>query len=717
MRAILCPISAAELNDLYTNQKLTDQDIVTRLGQGATLKRVRAWRKRFGIETLPRWSRNEIPPIEGKLRSMLVGSMLGDGRLVRRTHATHYTECHAANQEAYLRWKADLWGPWVLPDAVKPVVWETGGQSYDGFRFNTVAHADLNPWQDLFYKGRKGWKRLLPDVVDLVDEFALTIWYLDDGHAGWWPGISFGADEPSRQVAWAIFEKFGLKPRWQLSSGKTGTFHMEREDTAHRFIELVTQHVPKCMNSKLADFGFQGPQYQVRQRLTRELLLDGVSKEIPLRHMSRDLGVSVTAIKSALDRHEIEYATHVGRPKGKKVWLSQPLAPVTPSPQLAEREVERMSRLVRGGLTTSQIADILQVSRSTVLLRLKEADVQLKTGPKTSLTVEASESLLGSKYPDTGLWKGLGEVEQESWTADILEVLLKTEFPFPVPFDSEGAEKELARVKKSQVGITSWSPVGLRVCNSLFPNRFRALYKSRVSAWEGWHDEKHLRRAINFQLRVGDPVVPRRVLRALTANCRTPSVFRPVVAKYIYETYCPAGGRVWDPCSGYGGRLLGALAAGVRYVASEIEPETVQGNLRLAELLGMSDQVEVHEARAEGFDPGPVDLVFTSPPYYNVELYGQAVGQSSLQNPTFEGWVESFLVPVIQRAWDRLPVGGALVLNLTDVKEGRKVYPLVERTVQEAVGIGFTHEDTLAMPLASLNRRKGASEPMLVFRR
>lgn len=81
MRAIPCPIAEEELADLYTVQKLTDQKIADHIGQGATVKRVRSWRRRFGIATMLNALRRDVTPIEGTLKSLLIGSMLGDGRL------------------------------------------------------------------------------------------------------------------------------------------------------------------------------------------------------------------------------------------------------------------------------------------------------------------------------------------------------------------------------------------------------------------------------------------------------------------------------------------------------------------------------------------------------------------------------------------------------------------------------------------------------------
>lgn len=323
MRAIPCPIPSHELDHLYTIEKLTDDEIAERLGNGATLKRVRSWRTRFGIETIPRWSRHDVPALEGRLRSLLVGSMLGDGRLVYRTHATHYTERHEDDQRAYLEWKLAQWGSWVRT-VPKPNDKVEGGKVYRTWRFNTVAHASLNEWQALFYERRdRGWKRLLPAVVDLVDDFALAVWYLDDGGAAWWPYITFGADVKSREVAWAIFEKFGLKPRWQFvkqgdQGRETGAFHMEREDTAERFLELVRPHVPECMSYKLR-FGYDtGRNNIVKGKLTKEVLAELAAEGVPIRRMAKLLGVGGATIDRHLRKHGIEHLRVRGNPLHRK---------------------------------------------------------------------------------------------------------------------------------------------------------------------------------------------------------------------------------------------------------------------------------------------------------------------------------------------------------------------------------------------------------------
>jgi hypothetical protein len=310
MKAIPCPVSPEELRQLYVEQKLTDDMIASQLGE--TVKRVRSWRRRFGIETILRATRNEVPPIEGRLRSVLIGSMLGDGRLSRTENASRYQENHADDQKDYLAWKVEEWGSWVSTE-MKPVVWKKPEGDFHGWRFHTVSHPSLNEWHALFYD-RVGPKRLSREVLPLVDELALAIWFMDDGSAGWWPCITFGMDVASQGMAMAIFDRFGFKPRWDLMKGNTGNFIFEGEDQAHRFIDIVSPHMPECMLHKL-DFKFQGDHYQIRQVLTEEVLRDMASRGVPIKRMAQELGQSPTTIDRHLKSYGIHHPRTIGRPR------------------------------------------------------------------------------------------------------------------------------------------------------------------------------------------------------------------------------------------------------------------------------------------------------------------------------------------------------------------------------------------------------------------
>jgi len=371
---------------------------------------------------------------------------------------------------------------------------------------------------------------------------------------------------------------------------------------------------------------------------------------------------------------------------------------------------EKAADLYQHGMSVAKIADLFDVGQSTVARRLQKAGVCRcqRPGPKGS--DQGSAETLLSAY-DPSQWASLSTPQQEVWVEEVYQIMRDLLFPTPSKLKGEQAQVQFLKIQSAEMTLQDGvihpnRRAGLNLCTSYFPNRYRARSKKQPSAFEAWHDEKLLKRAIRFQLKVGDPVLPHRVLKAVTMNCRTPTVFRPTTARFIYERYCPPGGKVWDPCAGYGGRLLGALAAGVHYTGTDVDAETIAGNQHLLDVLG-KEAVLVQTA-AETFDPPDVDVVFTSPPYFHQERYAGGQGQSWRQYQGLDEWLEGFLRKVLRGAAAHSP---CVILNVADVSG----VPLVEHTKRIAQEEGLRLQETLWMPLAALNRKR-PKEPVLVFR-
>jgi hypothetical protein len=151
----------------------------------------------------------------------------------------------------------------------------------------------------------------------------------------------------------------------------------------------------------------------------------------------------------------------------------------------------------------------------------------------------------------------------------------------------------------------------------------------------------------------------------------------------------------------------------VHYVGTDVDPETIEGNKALAAFLGK--EVSLTLCPAQEFTPPPVDMVFTSPPYFSKERYSHETGQS-WKLGGFKDWVEGFLRPLCSRAYEALPSGGIFALNITDVRIKGEVFPLVEVSKNAAVDAGFSLSEVLQMPLAKLNRAH-PEEPILIFKK
>jgi hypothetical protein len=223
------------------------------------------------------------------------------------------------------------------------------------------------------------------------------------------------------------------------------------------------------------------------------------------------------------------------------------------------------------------------------------------------------------------------------------------------------------------------------VC-SLFQekNMFSCVHKAtKKSLVQAFNDPFLIRRAALAKVKKAETITTASILHTLRRYIKAPSNMPPSLAKYVVDRYSPPGGVVVDPCAGFGGRMLGALAGQkkVTYVGNDASPAVIESNRALASKLSLvvgnvEGRAVLHVGAAEKWEEWPeCSLVFTSPPYYNTELYNGGE-QSWLTYKTYAEWREGFLSAVILKAKDRLLVGGHLALVVRDVIQGRSMYPL-----------------------------------------
>eukprot|EP00667_Euglena_gracilis_P013035 EG_transcript_13423 len=132
------------------------------------------------------------------------------------------------------------------------------------------------------------------------------------------------------------------------------------------------------------------------------------------------------------------------------------------------------------------------------------------------------------------------------------------------------------------------------------------------------------------------------------------------------------GRRVLDFSSGWGDRLVAAIASGVeRYVGVDPNPDLQPGYRAIIQQLaddpGRYTMVQAPFQTAL-LPPGETfNLVFTSPPYFNFELYSNPVEQSAREDTDLTDWLEHFLFPALQKAWAVLEDGGHMAIHIVDI--------------------------------------------------
>jgi hypothetical protein len=124
------------------------------------------------------------------------------------------------------------------------------------------------------------------------------------------------------------------------------------------------------------------------------------------------------------------------------------------------------------------------------------------------------------------------------------------------------------------------------------------------------------------------------------------TMYRPTLAKIICDRYNPVV--VLDPCAGWGGRMLGSVASGCHYIGIEPCVETYNNLVAMANFLGITNKVTLHNCGAEDITISGTGLLLTSPPYFDLELYDNSISQSVVKYSTYTSWSASFLRSIVR---------------------------------------------------------------------
>jgi hypothetical protein len=166
-------------------------------------------------------------------------------------------------------------------------------------------------------------------------------------------------------------------------------------------------------------------------------------------------------------------------------------------------------------------------------------------------------------------------------------------------------------------------------------------------------------------------------------------------------------GQKWlDISSGWGDRLLVAMALGIEYTGFDPNTELEKGHSEMIKDFGDAKQHRVYYQPFESAElqNNTYDFCFTSTPYFKLELYTNLPGQSVDSFNTFDSWMKNFLFVSISKAWNALKSGGHLMLHLGDTKEYKMAEPanLYIKSFPDAIWegvIGLAGENAYRRPV------------------
>lgn len=317
---------------------------------------------------------------------------------------------------------------------------------------------------------------------------------------------------------------------------------------------------------------------------------------------------------------------------------------------------------------------------------------------------------------------------QDRMVAEVLQIYRDVDV-FPIQYYSDmGVINEIEKcisypAKFDGDTVSCGAGVGTTLCNYLFPNIFDTPSKHDLdkkgaeTLYAKFHNDEYLGRAIRFCFSYKDGCpTPTNVMGGLRLVGSAPTNFRPMNAKAVYERFCPEGGTIYDFCCGFGGRMLGALSSrkNFKYVGTDPNVETMYHLHQLGELIesttGRENSYELHCCGSEEFrgKPNSIDFAFSSPPYFDLEVYSDDPTQCYNKFPELNQWLEGYVRATIKNIFYMLKPGSCYAVNIADFKVGSNgVCAYVDEWIRLSTEEGMPLFDTVYLGVTA---RAGSKE-------
>ena len=199
-----------------------------------------------------------------------------------------------------------------------------------------------------------------------------------------------------------------------------------------------------------------------------------------------------------------------------------------------------------------------------------------------------------------------------------------------------------------------------------------------------WKTEKFMTTLMGAAYTLKFPKIDKGTLRTMLGLRKyICSQFKPNAAKALYDYFDVKN--VLDFSAGWGDRLAGFYASLNTELYVGLDPRVENHPIyhkqaqyydKLLTMFEKQKKVFFHDSPAEDFDYSEYndtfDIVFTSPPYFNVERYSYDDTQSWVRYKSIGDWNKDFLHKAIEKMWPSIRSGGKLCINISDVNASSK---------------------------------------------
>ena len=238
---------------------------------------------------------------------------------------------------------------------------------------------------------------------------------------------------------------------------------------------------------------------------------------------------------------------------------------------------------------------------------------------------------------DTHLWFALGAPDGRDWEREYSWLDL-SESLADLRSGLEGQARQWADIDVTNAGSRQISWLARSAVWETF-------YARESQMWEA--DEVHHRKWGRLRARLLAnrlhylgrlPESALEVVRglAISGEIRSYSTFVNTAMTTVLDQYKPTS--LYDPCSGWGERMLTCAQRGVTYTGTDISEAVVQAHKSLIDCLGLTHaDVALGDSATRDMRGGSHEMVLTCPPYGSTEVYTEN-GAENLDDEAFLEW-------------------------------------------------------------------------------
>jgi hypothetical protein len=253
--------------------------------------------------------------------------------------------------------------------------------------------------------------------------------------------------------------------------------------------------------------------------------------------------------------------------------------------------------------------------------------------------------IINEKMEDRGciaLAETLG-FNYNEWVQDQFNECRKNGFPFYNYSDKE-LENTYKLLIKYKIPITRYIKkmgrpgIGDKIIHHFHPSIYHARLKDSLSPYEAWHNDELLLKCIKNRFIYVNKVNPRKILQGFNISkiASKISIFSAGYAKIFIYLFLNEFDTIFDPFSGFSGRLLGASSLNKRYIGYDINDTVVKESNNIIKYFNLNASITKNDSRNI---KGSFPCLFTCPPYSSKEIWRND-GKEIISDLTSTEWVD-----------------------------------------------------------------------------